>query len=262
VRVNLRIFFVGGLLSYRALFGWLSPWVFVPTFALAPIFQILLFVYIGRSAHLESDRFYVIGNAVQYAAIPCLFAMANTIAGERNSQTLGPLLASPAARLPLFLGRSVPVILNGIAVAAFGLVVGGAILDVHVPASALAPLGLAIAVSAASCTGLGLINAAVGFRVRETAVLSNILFGFLLIFCGVNVPLDQLPSAMSTIAQGLPLTHGIEAARDLADGRSLSSVGGLLGAEALVGACWAAAGYGLLRFFEWQGFRYATLDRA
>src|SRR5262249_34892264 len=147
VRTNIRIFFVGGLLSYRALFGWLSPWVLIPTFAVAPIFQILLFVYIGRSAHLESDRFYVIGNALQYAAIPCLFAMANTIAGERNSQTLGPLLASPAPRLPLFLGRSLPVIVNGMVVAAFGLAVGSAILGVHVPASAFAPLVLVIAVT-------------------------------------------------------------------------------------------------------------------
>ena len=262
MRVGLRIFFVGGLLSYRALFGWLSPWVLIPTFTVAPIFQILLFAYIGRAAHLESDRFYVIGNALQYASIPCLFAMANTIAGERNQQTLGPLLASPAARLPLFLGRSLPVIANGIVVAVFGLAVGAAILHVHVPASALAPLALVIVVSAASCTGLGLINAAIGFRVRETAVLSNILFGFLLVFCGVNVPLHDLPAGMSTIAQGLPLTHGIEAARDVAAGQSLSSVGRLVGAEALVGACWAAAGYALLRFFELQGFRHATLERA
>ncbi len=31
-----RIFFVGGLMSYRALFGWLSPWIFIPTFLVAP----------------------------------------------------------------------------------------------------------------------------------------------------------------------------------------------------------------------------------
>jgi hypothetical protein len=95
---SVRIFFVGGLTSYRALFSWMSPWIFVPTFMVAPIFQILLFAYIGRTAHLESDRCYVIGNALQYASLPCLFAMANTIAGERNQQTLGAILASPAPR--------------------------------------------------------------------------------------------------------------------------------------------------------------------
>ena len=45
----------------------------------APIFQILLFAYIGRSAHLRSDEFYLIGNALQYVSVPCLFAMSQAI---------------------------------------------------------------------------------------------------------------------------------------------------------------------------------------
>ena len=101
---------MGGLISYRALFGWLSPWVFIPSLLVAPVFQILLFVYIGRSAALESDEFYVIGNGIQYAAIPCVFAMTNIIAGERFQQTLGSILITPAPRLPLFVGRALPVV--------------------------------------------------------------------------------------------------------------------------------------------------------
>jgi ABC-2 type transport system permease protein len=93
-------------------------------------------------------------------------------------------------------------------------------------------------------------------------VLSNVLFGFLLLFCGINVPLDELPGAMSTIAQGLPLTHGVEAARKLADGASLGDVRGLVGAEALIGTLYAMAGYGILRYFEWESRRLATLERA
>ena len=51
---SLRVFFVGGLISFRALFSWLSPWIYVPAMLVAPIFQILLFAYIGRSAGVES----------------------------------------------------------------------------------------------------------------------------------------------------------------------------------------------------------------
>ena len=76
---SLRIFFVGGLISFRALFSFLRPEIYIPSMLVAPIFQILLFVYIGRSAGVQSDEFYVIGNALQYAAIPCVFAMTNTI---------------------------------------------------------------------------------------------------------------------------------------------------------------------------------------
>ncbi|MHB8643716.1 MAG: ABC transporter permease [Gaiellaceae bacterium] len=259
---NLRVFFVGGLLSYRALFNWLTPWILIPTYLLAPIFQILLFAYIGRSAHLQSDQFYLVGNALQYTALPCLFAMANTIGGERWTQTLGVILVSPASRLALFLGRSLPVILNGALVGAFAYIAGSLILHVHIRLGAVLPIALVIVVTAVACTGLGLINAALGLRVRETAVLSNIFFGLLLVFCGVNVPLSELPGWMATIGRSLPLTHGIEAARHLADGASLGSVAGLVGTEAAIGVAYAAVGYVLLRVFEFESRRRATLETA
>jgi ABC-2 type transport system permease protein len=259
---SLRVFFIGGLTSFRALFNWLSPWIYVPSMMIAPIFQILLFAYIGRAANIQSDEFYVIGNALQYTAIPCVFAMSNTIAGERFQQTLGYVLVSPARRIPLFLGRSLPVIVNGAITSAFSLAVGGAILGIHVPVRSLPGLALVILLAAASCTGLGLLSAAVGFLVRETATLNNIVFGVLLVFCGVNVSLDDLPGWMSTLAQGMPLTHAIEAARKLANGAPFADVTALVGAEALVGALYGLAGYALIRTLEEQSRRHATLERA
>jgi ABC-2 type transport system permease protein len=257
-----RVFLFGGLMSYRALFGWLSPWVFIPSLLVAPVFQILLFVYIGRSAQLESDEFYVIGNAIQYAAVPCLFAMTQLIAGERFQQTPGYILITPPKRLPLFLGRSLPVVANGFFVAAFALVVGGAIVGMEVKVSTYAPIALVTAVSAFSCTGLGLVNAGLGFIVRETSVLSNIIFGLLLVFTGANVPVDDLPRWMQVVSEGMPFTHGIEAVRQLVDGASLADVWGLVGAEALIGVVYGAGGYALIRALEVAGRRHATLDRA
>ena len=259
---SVRIFFIGGVTSYRALFNWLSLWIFVPTFLVAPLFQILLFTYIGRTARLESDKFYVIGNALQYAALPCVFAMTNTIAGERYQQTLGYILITPARRLPLFLGRAVPVATNGFFVALFALVVGSVIVGTHVAATGYAPIVLVIAVSALACTGLGLINAALGLIARETAVLSNILFGGLLVLSGANVPVHDLPAALRPISEGVPLTHGIAAARRLAAGSSFGSVLGLVGAEALIGLVYASVGYMLIRGTETISRRRATLERA
>jgi ABC-2 type transport system permease protein len=257
---SLRVFFVGGLISFRALFNWLSPWIYVPSMLVAPIFQILLFAFIGRSAGIESDAFFVIGNAVQYSAIPCLFAMANTVAGERYTQTLGIVLVTPARRVPLFLGRSLPVVVNGFFVSMFSLVVGSLLLGVTIPVSAWLPLALVVAVAAASCTGLGLVNAALGLRVRETAVLSNVLFGVLLVFCGVNVPLDVMPGWMAAVGSWLPLTHAIEAARELAAGASLGSVAGLIGTEIALGVGYGAVGLVALRLLEVEGRRRATLE--
>ena len=125
---NVRIFFVGGVIAYRALFNWLNPWIFIPTLIVAPIFQVLFFAFLGRSAGLESDRFYVIGNALQIAALPGLFAMTFAISGERWSQTLSPLLATPANRAAVFLGRALPVVANAALVCVVSFVAGALLL--------------------------------------------------------------------------------------------------------------------------------------
>ena len=259
---SLRIFFIGGLTAYRALINWLSPWIFIPTLVLTPIFQILLFVYIGRSAGVQSDTFFVIGNAVQYASVPCLFSMTNAITGERWQQTLAYILVSPAKRLPLFLGRALPVILNAMFVAAFSLVAAGLIVGIHVPVSAWPGIALVIVVSTFACTGLGLICAAVGLRVRETAVLNNVIFGLLLIFTGANVPVRELPGWMQAISDRIPLTHGIRAARELADGASLGHVSGLLLTELAIGVVYMAVGYYGLRWMEQASRRRASIQIA
>jgi len=258
----LRIFFIGGLTSYRALFTWLTPWILIPTFIVEPIFQVLFFAFVGRDAGVGSDSFYLVGNAVQFASIPCLFAMGNTISNERYTQTLGLLLASPARRLPLFLGRALPVILNGFLVSLVVLTLGAAVLRISIPVSSWLPLVAVLAVSSFSCTGLGLMSAALALRVRETATLANVIIGVLIIFCGVNVPVPALPGWMQTISNVLPLTHGIEAARELVGGASWGSVTGLVTTEALIGVVYAGIGMAMLYLLEIESRRSATLELA
>jgi ABC-2 type transport system permease protein len=259
---SLRIFFIGGLTAYRGLINWLSPWIFIPSLVVSPIFQILLFVYIGRSAGVQSDEFFVIGNAVQYASIPCLFSMTHAIAGERNQQTLAYILVSPAGRLPLFLGRALPVVLNAWVVSVFSLLVTGLLVGIDVPSSAWPAIALVILIASFSCTGLGLVCAAIGLRVRETAVLNNVIFGLLLVFTGANVPIDEFPGWMQAISNSVPLTHGIEAARDVAEGASLGDVSGLIATEFAIGVVYTVVGYQALLVMEYASRRRASIQIA
>jgi ABC-2 type transport system permease protein len=147
-------------------------------------------------------------------------------------------------------------------VAAFSLLVSGLILGIDVPVSAWGPIALVIFVSTFSCTGLGLICAGIGLRVRETAVLNNIIFGLLLIFTGANVSIEELPGWMQAISERVPLTHGIEAARRVADGATLGDVSGLLAREAAIGVVYTFLGYQLLRFMERESRKRASLGIA
>jgi ABC-2 type transport system permease protein len=152
------------------------------------------------------------------------------------------------------------VVANGFFVAIWTLAASAAILGVTFPASSLAPLALVVLVAALSCTGLGLVNGALGLVVREVAVLSNVLFGILLVFSGANVPLDVLPDWIATLSHALPLRHAIEAARELADGATLADVSGLVGLELLVGIVYGIFGFLMIRAFERISRRRATLD--
>jgi ABC-2 type transport system permease protein len=257
---SVRVFFVGGYLAYRALFTWLRPSIYIPTMLGGPIFQILFFAYVGRFARVQNDEFFVIGNAVQASALAGIFGMAMTIGGERWTQTLSPLLATPAHRIPLFLGRALPLIANGFIVSAFGFAVGWALLDFELAAAEIAPIALVVAVCSFSCTALGMLTGSIGLRARDVFFLANLVALLLLLFCGVNVPLDSLPSWMQTVGSGMPLTHGIEAAREIAAGAAFSDVTDLIATEAAIGIAYAFIAYALFRFFEVEGRRRATLE--
>jgi ABC-2 type transport system permease protein len=259
---SIRLFFVGGLTTYRALFRFLTPAIFIPSLLVAPVFQVLLFAYIGRAAGVASDEFFLVGNALQYASIPCIFAMTQVVSEERFWQTLGPILVSPAPRLPLFVGRALPVIVNGFGVSAFTFVIGALLLDVDIPASAVPGIAVVTLVAAFSCTGLGLFIAAIGLVVRETAVLSNVVFGILLIFTGANIPADRTPPWMDAIGACLPFTHAIKAARELANGVPFADVTGLVLTELGIGTIYLVAGYASLLVLEQASRRFATLERA
>jgi ABC-2 type transport system permease protein len=257
---SVRVFFIGGSIAYRALFNWIHWSMYVPTMLGSPIFQILFFAYIGRFAGLEDDAFFVVGNAVQVACMAGIYGMAMTIGGERWTQTLSPLLATPANRFALFMGRALPNFVNGLIVSAFGFLVGWALLDFDPPRSSLPALALCVIVSAASCTGLGLVIGSIGLRARDVMFLANLVYFMLLLFCGVNIPLDELPGWMQEIGNALPLTHGIEAAREVAAGAPLSTVDHLLWTEAAIGTVYALGAYALFRYFEADGRRRATLE--
>lgn len=262
MRNNARIFFVGGVIAYRALFNWLNPWIFIPTLVSAPIFQVLFFAFLGRSAGLESDRFYVIGNALQIAALPGLFAMTFAISGERWSQTLSPLLATPANRAAVFLGRALPVVANAALVCAVSFAAGALILGVHIDPPSIPSLAVVIAATSVSCTCFGFICGPLGLRWRDAIIAVNLLDAVLLIFCGVNIPIDTLPGWMQAVSEYLPVTHGLRAARRVADGASLGDVGGLIAAELGIGGVYLLAGFAWLRRLELTARRGAALENS
>jgi ABC-2 type transport system permease protein len=256
-----RVFLIGGLISYRALFNWIRPYIYIPTMLGSPLFQILFFTYLGRySGAGNGDAFFVVGNAVQVCGMSCVYGMTMMVANERWFGTLGPLLATPANRLAIFLGRGVPVFANGVLISAFGFAVGVVLLHFRPPLHSLPALALVVCLTTASCTAFGMVLGSIGLRSKDFFFVANLAYFLMLLFCGVNIPLSVMPGWMEAIGRSLPLTHGIEAARTIAAGGGLGEVSGLLWTELGIAAAYAAVGYGFLRLLEAGSRRNAVLD--
>jgi ABC-2 type transport system permease protein len=260
VSASTRVFFIGGAISYRALFNWISPLLYTTTMLGSPLFQVLFFTYLGRYAGSQDDAFFVVGNAVQVAAMSGIYGMTMGIANERQYGTLSPLLATPANRLAVFTGRALPYIANGLVVSAFGFTVGWLLLDFEPAAGSLAGLAFVVLVTTSSCVALGMTIGSIGLRARDVFFGANLVYFLMLLLCGVNVAVDDLPGWLQPISNALPLTHGIEAAREVAAGAPLADVSGLLATEAVIGLIFASVAYGLFRLFELEGRRHGTLE--
>ncbi|MET0426472.1 MAG: ABC transporter permease [Actinoplanes sp.] len=257
---TLRLMTVGGVIAYRALFNWTTPGMFVGTLLVGPLFQLLFFAYLGRQLQVADDRFYIVGNAVLTASLACVFGGTMAVANERRFGTLGHVLLSPRSRTAVFLGRVLPYAANGLLIAVVTLSAGALLLGLRIPLGALPGLLLAMAAGSLACGFFGLTLGALGLRFRDVWVISNVAVALLLLLTGVNVPAGQLPGWMAATGRWLPITHAAEAARLLAAGRGLDAAAPALGRELLVGLLYAAAAAILLRIFEAESRRTASLD--
>ena len=251
---------MGGLISYRALFNWIRPVMYATTMLGSPLFQILFFTYVWRGYGGRGAAFFIVGNSVQVSAMSGIYAGTMSIANERQFGTLLPLLATPANRVCLFVGRALPVIANGMLVSAFGFAVGVVLLHLQLAASSLPALAAVVLVTVFSCTSLGLLAGSFGLRARDVFFLANLVYFLMLLFCGVNIPLSALPSWMSAVSHGLPLTHGIQAARQVVDGHSLESVAGLVAIEGVIGGAYLTVAFLLFRVLEAESRRRGSLE--
>ncbi|MGH2454947.1 MAG: ABC transporter permease [Candidatus Limnocylindria bacterium] len=260
LRANMRLFWLGGLISYRALFNWARPSIYIPTLIGAPTFQILFFAAFGTYASGLDASFFAIGNSVQICAMSGIYGMTMAIANERWFGTLHALLATPASRWAIFGGRFLPFIANGLLVSVYGFFISWVFLGVRIEPAALGVVALALVVTVFSCSAIGALQGSISLRLRDGLFGANLLVFAFLLFCGVNIPLQALPEWMRVVSSLLPFTHGLQAVREAVAGAGLDQVGGLILIEFLIGCVYAVLAFGLFSFLERSARRHATLD--
>ena len=258
---NVKIFFEGAILSYRALFRWLRPATYIASKILSPLTMMIFFVFIGAYASGNSDAsFYVIGNALIFAASSGIFGVTMSIGGERWSGTLPYLFGSPANRMAIFVGRAFMHILDGMLGVFIGLGWGVLLFELDLSQTHLAPLLLTILITTFSTAGLGLLMGCVGLITRNVMLVNNTVYFMMLLFSGANIRLESLPKWMQVISNYIPLTRGIASTRLIVAGAGINEILPLLLEEFLIGIMFALVGFFMFSTFEKQAKKLGTLE--
>ena len=258
---GLRVFFSSAYYSYIALFRWFRPAQYIASKVVMPLAQILFFAFLGMyTSGTRDPSYYVIGNAIQLAAVSGIYGVTMSVGGERWAGTLGYLFGSPANRMLIFVGRAFMHVIDGMLGVVLGLVWGTLLLGVDMSHTDLGALSLTILITTVSTSGMGLLMGCLGLISRNVMFINNTVYFLLLALGGANVPVESLPGWVQRVSYLLPLTRGIVAARLLIDGGTLRGVAVLLGGELLVGAVYIILGYVLFRQFEFLAKKRGTLE--
>jgi ABC-2 type transport system permease protein len=209
------------------------------------------FVFVGlfiRGA--DAIPYIAIGNALQSLSWNTVFSVTNITGHDKWDGTLPLMLATPASRLPLFVGRAMMHVLDGLISVAISFSFAAFLFGVDFGQANAVALIITVILTAFTMTGYGLLIGGLAFHFRDPMIFANIFTFILLIFCGVNFPIEALPPPVQLVSYAFPLTYGLMAARGAIVGATLADVSITLGLQLIVGIASIMLGYFFFQAFE------------
>lgn len=256
----LRLYLIQAWFSYRSLFAWSTPFNYIVSKFGFTFFAMVFFVFIGKFVGLSDLAYIVIGNILLIPSTNGVEGISMTVGNERRFGALSYLLASPAPRAPVFLGRALFHILDSFITVLFSLPV--AIWFFHLDTSNMDFLLIALCVLITSFTtsGMGFLMGSIYLVNRDGWMLSSTLSISLYILVGANFPVESLPMIFQYVSYSLPMTRGIMAARSAINGAGWNTIYPLLRGEVLIGLIYVAVGYVMFRLLERKSMVSGFLD--
>lgn len=246
---NLKVFVSSAVFSFRAQFDWLNPAMWITMKFVLSLSQMAFFAFVGVFAG-ASVPFIAIGNALQSLSWNTVFSVINITGHDKWDGTLPLVLATPAHRMPLFIGRAMIHVLDGLISVAISFAFAAFIFGVNFGQADVLALTLTVFLTAFTMAGFGLLIGGLSFFFRNPMVFANIFTFVLLIFCGVNFPVQSLPTVIQPVSYLFPLTYGITAARSAINGGNLIQIAPTLALQLVVGLAAMVVGFVFFRSFE------------
>jgi len=266
---DIRVFFSSAVFSFRAQFDWLNPPMWLTMKLVLSLSQMAFFVFVGTFASTSTGNtvplqqlvaYIAIGNALQSLSWNTVFSVINITGHDKWDGTLPLLLATPAHRLPLFIGRAMIHVLDGLLSVVIGFAFAAFLFGVNFGSTDPLALGVTVLLTAFTMAGFGLLVGGLSFHFRNPMVFANIFTFILLIFCGVNFPIEALPSFLQPLSYAFPLSYGTTAARYAMQGSTLVQLSPILVEQIIVGLVAMLIGYYFFQAFERSARKTGKLE--
>jgi ABC-2 type transport system permease protein len=238
-------------LSYKGLFTWLDWPAYLANVIVRPALMATMFGLTGRFARGEEAAFdFVVGMSAYSMMNIVLAGILQSFSGERYNGTLGLLFTSPVGRLQTFVTRSLFHFPNGLLNITVGLVWSALVLGIDFSGADLPAVfaGFVVLAVAAVMFSLFMGNFAIVFR--NWNYFMAVTTALWMVFTGVVIPRDDLPTGLYAISEVMPMSHALDGLRLAFAGGSLGEASGDFGLELLVGLCYAMVGYAMFRLLE------------
>lgn len=223
--------------TFYTLRSWLTGWL------VRMLAQVAFFASIGLLLHSSDQvRYLLVGNAVVLVCLEATIVVLG-MSGERFQGTLELLVSSPVSPVAVYLGRGLNWVVTGVVTASLTLAVLPPLFGEKLsPARLLACLPLLVAIGISShFYGSALGSITLRYPQVDWLVL-NVGYLLVMTLAGVNVPVSYWPAPLEALAQVLPVTHGLQAVREVLAGGSVVHALAPAGLELVVAAGWMVVG--------------------
>ena len=217
-------------------------------------------VVAGYSFQTTDVTDWVIGNAFLLCINSCIFSLGNSFSGERYYGRIRSMIVSPASRIGMVLEKGFFVSIETTVTTFIGFLAGCFVFDVSLKNVPMVQLVGLIFLSTFAAAGFGLFIGIFGLVTDQMHFILNVMNYILLIFCGAEFPVAQLPRVCQMISQLLPLTRSIAAAQLLVAGDALEEVAKLMIGEVMLAAIYFCLGAILIRIIEKLAVKNAVLE--
>ena len=247
-----RVFTGSVLFGRKGTILWDSWEMWIMQIFITPPAEMAFFYLLAISVYHNTAeaQYTVIGNAVQSMSFAAVFAVANITSQDKWQGTLQNLIVTPANRMALFTGRAAFQIFMSAVITVSAFLYADLVFGISFANADFFALGITIVLTSVMMISFGLLISSIGLFMRTAMIVANIFLFLTMLVSGVNFPVSSLPSWLQPVSWAIPMTYGVQAAREAISGASILSLGMIFLQEFVDGVAVLIVGYLLMKGFE------------